>query len=323
MSGEFTSAFEVAAEFAGERVDSFLARMSASEDEPLSRSAAAKLCDDGRVTVGGKAVKKNFSLRDGDVVVVVRPEPLPDEVLPENIPLDVIYEDGDIIVINKPKGMVVHPAPGNMTGTLVSALLYHCGDSLSGIGGVSRPGIVHRIDKDTSGLLVVAKNDMAHRSLSEQIACHSAFRRYLALAVGSPREDEGSIDAPIGRHPVDRKRMAVLKGGDGHAREALTHFTVKERFCGISLIECKLETGRTHQIRVHLSHIGHPVLGDEVYGGDKCRAAKLHSKFISGQCLHAYSLELDHPRTGERMSFSAPLPEHMAHLIDIFRQEQD
>ena len=304
---------------AGERVDSFLARMSAEEEEPLSRSAAAKLCDDGRVTVGGKTVKKNYLLREGESVVVVRPEPLPDEVLPENIPLDIIYEDSDIIVINKPTGMVVHPAPGNMTGTLVSALLYHCGDSLSGIGGVQRPGIVHRIDKDTSGLLMVAKNDTAHRSLSEQIALHTAYRRYLAICVGSPREDAGTVDAPIGRHPVDRKRMAIVR--DGRAREAVTHWTVKERFHGISLIECKLETGRTHQIRVHMSSIGHPVLGDEVYGGDKHRAAKEHAKYISGQCLHAYRLELDHPRTGERMSFESPLPAEMSHLIEIFRQE--
>lgn len=318
MSGEYTSVFVVEDPFVGERVDSFLAKMSSEDEDPLSRSAAAKLCDDGRVTVGGKAVKKNYILREGETVIALRPEPLPDEVLPENIPLDVIYEDADIIVINKPKGMVVHPAPGNMTGTLVSALLYHCGDSLSGIGGVSRPGIVHRIDKDTSGLLVVAKNDTAHRSLSEQIALHTAYRRYMALSVGSPREESGTVDAPIGRHPVDRKRMAIVQGG----REAVTHWTVKERFHGMSLIECKLETGRTHQIRVHLSSIGHPVLGDSVYGGDKCRAAKEHAKFISGQCLHAYRLELDHPRTGERMRFEAPLPDNMAHLIEIFRQEQ-
>ena len=304
---------------AGERVDSFIARMSAEEEDALSRSAAAKLCDEGKVTVAGKAVKKNYILREGESVVVVRPEPLPDEVVPENIPLDVIYEDADIIVINKPKGMVVHPAPGNMTGTLVSALLYHCGESLSGIGGVQRPGIVHRIDKDTTGLLVVAKNDAAHRSLSEQIAVHSAYRRYMAICVGSPREDEGTVDAPIGRHPVDRKRMAIVR--DGRAREAITHWTVKERFHGMSLIECKLETGRTHQIRVHMASIGHPVLGDEIYGGDKCRAAKEHAKFITGQALHAYRLELDHPRTGERLSFEAPLPADMAHLIEIFRQE--
>ena len=304
---------------AGERVDSFIARMSAEEEDALSRSAAAKLCDEGKVTVSGKAVKKNYILREGESVVVMRPEPLPDEVVPENIPLDVIYEDADIIVIKKPKGMVVHPAPGNMTGTLVSALLYHCGESLSGIGGVQRPGIVHRIDKDTTGLLVVAKNDAAHRSLSEQIAVHSAYRRYMAICVGSPREDAGTVDAPIGRHPVDRKRMAIVR--DGRAREAITHWTVKERFHGMSLIECKLETGRTHQIRVHMASIGHPVLGDEIYGGDKCRAAREHAKFISGQALHAYRLELDHPRTGERLSFEAPLPADMAHLIEIFRQE--
>ena len=315
MSGEYTSVYLGEA---GERVASFLARMSAEEDEPLSRSSAAKLCEDGRVTVGGKSVKKNYILREGESVVVVRPEPLPDEVVPENIPLDVIYEDADIIVVNKPSGMVVHPAPGNMTGTLVSALLYHCGSSLSGIGGVQRPGIVHRIDKDTSGLLVVAKNDNAHRSLSEQIALHTAYRRYMALCVGSPREDSGTVDAPIGRHPVDRKRMAIVGGG----REAVTHWTVTERFHGKSLIECKLETGRTHQIRVHMSSIGHPVLGDSVYGGDKCRAAKEHAKYLSGQALHAYRLELDHPRTGERMSFEAPLPSEMLRLIEIFRQEQ-
>ncbi len=317
MSGEYTSVF--VAESSGERVDAFLARKSAEDEDALSRSAAAKLCDEGRVTVGGRAVKKNYSLRERETVVVVRPEPLPDEVLPENIPLDVIFEDEDIIVVNKPKGMVVHPAPGNMTGTLVSALLWHCGDSLSGIGGVCRPGIVHRIDKDTSGLLVVAKNDAAHRSLSEQIAVHSAYRRYLAVVVGSPREDSGAVEAPIGRHPVDRKRMAIVR--DGRARDAVTHWTVKERFHGISLVECKLETGRTHQIRVHMSSIGHPVLGDTVYGGDKCRAAREHAKYICGQCLHAYRLELDHPRTGERMTFEVPLPADMAHLIEIFRQE--
>ena len=261
---------------AGERVDSFLARMSAEEEEPLSRSAAAKLCEDGRVTVGGKSVKKNYILREGESVVVVRPEPLPDEVVPENTPLDVIFEDSDIIVVNKPSGMVVHPAPGNMTGTLVSALLYHCGSSLSGIGGVQRPGIVHRIDKDTSGLLVVAKNDNAHRSLSEQIALHTAYRRYMALCVGSPREDAGTVDAPIGRHPVDRKRMAIVGGG----REAVTHWTVTERFHGKSLIECKLETGRTHQIRVHMSYIGHPLLGDTLYGGGHTKFEKDNNVFI-------------------------------------------
>ncbi|MGM9643279.1 MAG: RluA family pseudouridine synthase [Eubacteriales bacterium] len=317
MSTAGTSVYT--ADVQGERVDAFLARKSAEDGDSLSRSGAAKLCEEGRVTVGAKTVKKNYSLSEGDTVVVVRPEPLPDEVLPEDIPLDVIYEDGDIIVVNKPKGMVVHPAPGNMTGTLVSALLYRCGESLSGIGGVCRPGIVHRIDKDTSGLLVVAKNDAAHRSLSEQIAVHSARRTYLALVVGSPREDEGTVDAPIGRHPVDRKRMAIVR--DGHARDAVTHWHVVERFHGISLVECKLETGRTHQIRVHMSSIGHPVLGDEVYGGDKCRAAKAHAKYICGQCLHAYRLELDHPRTGERMTFEAPMPDDMAHLIEIFRQE--
>lgn len=320
MSDSCTSVYT--AQVQGERVDAFLARKSTEEDGALSRSAAAKLCDEGRVTVGLKTVKKNYLLRVGETVVVVRPEPLPDEVLPENIPLDVIYEDGDIIVVNKRKGMVVHPAPGNMTGTLVSALLYRCGNSLSGIGGVCRPGIVHRIDKDTSGLLVVAKNDAAHRSLSEQIAVHSARRTYLALVVGSPREDEGTVDAPIGRHPVDRKRMAIVREGQGRARDAVTHWRVVERFHGISLVECKLETGRTHQIRVHMSSIGHPVLGDEVYGGDKCRAAKAHAKYISGQCLHAFRLELDHPRTGERMTFEAPMPDDMAHLIEIFRQEQ-
>lgn len=315
MSGELTMAFTA---LASERVDSFIARMSAEEEEPLSRSAAAKLCDEGRVTVDGRSVKKNRILREGENVLVLMPAPLPDEVLPEDIPLSVIYEDADIIVINKPQGMVVHPAPGNMTGTLVAALLYHCGESLSGIGGVQRPGIVHRIDKDTSGLLVVAKNDAAHRALSEQIAAHTAYRRYLALCVGSPREDRGTVDAPIGRHPIDRKRMAIVKGG----REAITHWEVKERFHGVSLIDCRLETGRTHQIRVHMASIGHPILGDGVYGGDKCRAAREHSRYLHGQALHAYRLELDHPRTGLRMSFEAPIPENMEHLTEILRQEQ-
>lgn len=312
----------------GERIDSFISRVSSAmaedgEGVPLSRSAAARLCDSGRVLVLGRAVKKNYILRQGDEVSVMRPPAVPYDVAAEEIALDIVYEDGDIIVINKPTGMVVHPAPGNERGTLVSALMFHCGESLSGIGGVCRPGIVHRIDKDTSGLLVVAKNDTAHISLSKQIAEHTAHRTYLALTLGVPKDEVGEIDLPIGRHPVDRKRMAVLRPGEGHSRNALTHYRLREIFMGVALVECVLETGRTHQIRVHLSHIGHPVLGDPIYGGDRARVAKLHSKYISGQCLHAYKLELDHPTSGERMVFEAPLPSNMEKLIEIFRQERD
>jgi 23S rRNA pseudouridine1911/1915/1917 synthase len=248
------------------------------------------------------------------------PEPEPTEAQPEDIPLDVVYEDEDIIVVNKPVGMVVHPAAGNPNGTLVNALLFRCGDSLSGIGGVIRPGIVHRIDKDTSGLLVVAKNDPAHLSLSEQLKTHTVSRVYDAIVLGNLRQDEGTVDAPIGRHPTDRKKMAVLRGVGFHAKEAVTHYRVVERFGNMTHVRCELETGRTHQIRVHMASLGHPLLGDSVYGGGGTRFEAEHRSLITGQCLHAGKLRLVHPKTGEAMSFEAPMPEEMAKLLDILRR---
>ena len=244
----------------------------------------------------------------------------PSEALPENIPLDIIYEDKDIIVINKPSGMVVHPAPGNPNGTLVNALLYHCKDSLSGIGGVVRPGIVHRIDKDTSGLLVVAKNDESHLFLSAQIKNHDVSRIYYAIVCGNVKNDQGTINAPIGRSPVDRKKMAVIKDPTKASREAITHYTVIERFCGFTFVRCQLETGRTHQIRVHMASIGHALLGDELYGGDKSKFGNATKSLIFGQCLHAGELILTHPKTKELMRFTAPMPDNMTQLIEKLRR---
>lgn len=272
----------------------------------LSRSAAQKLMDNGLVTCGGKAVKKNYKVSPGDCIVVILPEPEPAEILPENIPLDILYEDNDIVVINKPRGMVVHPAPGHTSGTLVNALLYHCGSSLSGIGGVIRPGIVHRIDMDTSGLLVVAKNDAAHAFLSAQLSDHSLYRLYEAVVYGRVKQDEGLVDAPIGRHPADRKRMAVTDKG---SRSAITHYRVLVRYRGYTHIECRLETGRTHQIRVHMDYIGHPLVGDMLYG------RKRPEKGLTGQCLHARQLRLIHPSTKEEMTFTAPLPDYFTQLL--------
>ena len=299
----------------GERIDTVV-----GEREKISRSAAARLVEDGFVLVNGERVAKNYKLRGTDTVVVYRPDPEPSEIVPQDIPLDIVYEDRDIIVVNKPKGMVVHPAAGNPDGTLVNARAYHCGDSLSGIGGVMRPGIVHRIDKDTSGLLVVAKNDEAHISLSEQLKDHEVSRVYHAIAIGSFKESAGTVNAPIGRHPVDRKRMAVIKGEEHTSREAITHYRVIESFSGFSYIQCVLETGRTHQIRVHMSHIGHPLLGDETYGGDKTRFQALHKGCINGQCLHAKELHLMHPRTKELMTFTSPLPENFEKTLEILRK---
>lgn len=306
------------------RLDHFVAKRAAEEPSPLSRSAAAKLCLEGRVLINGVSNTKNAKLREGDLVEVFLHEPVPDRVEPENIPIDVVYEDSDLIVINKPSGMVVHPAPGHLTGTLCAALIYHCGASLSGIGGVSRPGIVHRIDKDTSGLLVVAKNDMSHNSLAAQIKEHSCRRTYRAILIGTPGkgEKEGRCDFPIGRHPVDRIKMAVILGQDAGARPAVTNWTVLEEYNGYSLTECRLETGRTHQIRVHMSYIGHPVLGDPLYGGDSCSFCRQHPALIEGQCLHAGKLEFTHPSTGERMVFEAPMPENMQKIISILRNTQ-
>ena len=305
----------VTLEESGSRLDAYLACVT-----DLTRSAAVRLIEEGQITVNGKCPNKKDKVKAGDAVSVSLPEPEPDVALPQNIPLDIIYEDEDILVVNKPCGMVVHPAAGNPDGTLVNAILYHCGDSLSGIGGVIRPGIVHRIDKDTGGLLVVAKNDAAHLALSEQLKVHRVSRVYHAIAIGNLREDSGTVDAPIGRHPTDRKRMAVLRGADAHARDAVTHYRVLERFDGLCHVECQLETGRTHQIRVHMSSLGHPLLGDPVYGGANHRFCQNHAALIHGQCLHAAELSLIHPRTGEEMHFTCPLPEDMERILTILRR---
>ena len=301
---------------AGTRLDVF-----ASAETGLTRSAVAKLLSEGALLVNGRVENKNYKLRVGDVVELTLPEPEPDDARPQNIPLDVVYEDNDIIVINKPSGMVVHPAAGNPDGTLVNALLYHCRDSLSGIGGVSRPGIVHRIDKDTSGLIAVAKNDAAHLSLAEQLKTHSMRRVYYAIVVGSFKEDSGVVDAPIGRCPTDRKKMAVIRDPEKTSRNAVTHWTVVERYSGFSLVRCELETGRTHQIRVHMSFKGHPLMGDTVYGGGHTRFEKENASLISGQCLHAAALHLTHPVSGEDMVFTAPLPSAFERLLEKLRNK--
>ncbi len=303
-------------EAVGLRLDAFLAKRP-----DLSRSAAARLIEEGAVLVNGHPEKRSYLLLAGDVVSLTLKEPTKSEVLPENIPLDIVYEDGDIVVVNKPKGMVVHPAPGNPTGTLVNALLHHCHGSLSGIGGIERPGIVHRIDKETSGLLVVAKNDAAHRALAAALEVHDVRREYHALVTGGFADDEGTVDLPIGRHPVDRKRMAVLREGQGKAREAITHYRVLERFGGITHLLLRLETGRTHQIRVHMSHLSHPLIGDTVYGGGRTPFERRHAALLEGQCLHAAALTLPHPRTGEWLRFESPLPENFEKLLKILRAD--
>ena len=306
--------FTVSREDAGKRLDAFLA-----EKTELSRSAAARLAESGAVTVCGIKREKKHPLKEGDVIELEIPEAEEYEAEPENIPLDVVYEDNDIIVINKPSGMVVHPAPGNYTGTLVNALLYHCRDSLSGIGGVMRPGIVHRIDKDTSGLLVVAKNDFAHKALSEELSYHGIEREYHALVKGGFKAESGTVDLPIGRHPVDRKKMAVLKN-DPTAREAVTHYEVIASYGQVTYLRLKLETGRTHQIRVHMSHLGHALIGDEVYGSNKIPFEKQHASLLDGQILHAKRLSLTHPKTGERMTFECELPDNFKKLIEILNK---
>lgn len=292
-----------------------LDKLLAGELEGMSRSAAQNLIGQGLVTSNGTVLSKSAKLSVGQEIQVVLPEPKELDVLPEAIPLDIVYEDGDLLVVNKPKAMVVHPAPGNYTGTLVNALLYHCGGSLSGINGVLRPGIVHRIDKDTSGLLLVAKNDYAHQKLALQIQNHSLTREYRAIVYGEIRDDAGVIDAPIGRHPVDRKRMAVLRGSPT-AREAVTHYFVEERLQGFTYLRLRLETGRTHQIRVHMASLGHPVAGDPVYGPKKV-LTELH-----GQCLHAGLVGFLHPRTGEYMEFSASLPEYFSNFLAKLRRKE-
>ncbi|MBQ9327667.1 MAG: RluA family pseudouridine synthase [Solobacterium sp.] len=295
------------AETEGVRLDKYL-----SEHTDLSRTRVQSLCSEGKVTVNGKPAKSALKLESGDVISAEIPEEVPLDVQAENIPLDILYEDSDIIVINKPKGMVVHPAAGVSSGTLVNALLYHCQD-LSGINGVLRPGIVHRIDKDTTGCLVACKNDMAHRAIAKQLEDKTCHREYLALCDGVIDHEEGLIDAPIGRDPRDRKKMTVI---DKNSKDARTHFTVKERFDGYTLADCRLETGRTHQIRVHMSYIHHPVTGDTVYGS----SCKLMD--TQGQALHAYKLSLIHPSTGKEMTFEAPLPEYFETLLELVRTHE-
>ena len=296
---------QAAGEDAGKRLDAWLA-----ERTELTRSAVQKLAEDGRVTAGGKPLTKNTRLTGTEAVSLLLPEPEAVEIVPQDIPLDVVYEDDDVIVVNKPKGLVVHPAPGHPDGTLVNALLYHCGDSLSGINGELRPGIVHRIDRDTSGLIIAAKNDFAHVRLAAQLQDHTLARTYRCIVTGNLREDAGTVNAPIGRCPADRKKMAVVAGG----RNAVTHWQVLERYPGAAYVECRLETGRTHQIRVHMACIGHPILGDTVYGSKKPVPG------LNGQCLHAVGLRFLHPRTGVPVELTCPLPEEFQRQLEKYRR---
>lgn len=296
-------------EFSGDgniRLDVFVALSS-----NISRSRAAALIKSGNVTINGEKADKSSKLSLNDIVGVDIPEAQPYSVKPQDIPLDIVYEDEDLLVVNKPKGMVVHPAAGNYENTLVNAVLYHCGDSLSGIGGVLRPGILHRIDKDTSGLLLVAKNDDAHNVLASQIKEHSLTREYEAVVYGNIKSDDGVVDAPIGRHPVKRKQMAVT---NRNSKSAVTHYKVLERFGGFTHIRCRLETGRTHQIRVHMSYIGHPLAGDPVYGPKKV------IKSLNGQCLHARKLGFIHPRTGKYLEFQSDLPDYFISFLEVCRK---
>ena len=291
----------------GERLDAFLSRSA----EGLSRSAAQKLIADGNVRLNGSPARKNDRLRVGDSVELTIPEPREVDIAPKQMPLDIVYEDEDVAVINKPKGLVVHPAAGHQDDTLVNGLLYAMGDSLSGINGELRPGIVHRIDKDTSGLLAIAKNDLAHTVLASQLKDHSMARTYEAIVCGSFREDSGTVDAPIGRHPTDRKKMCVTQR---NSKNAVTHWEVVERFRGYTHIRCRLETGRTHQIRVHMAYIGHPILGDTVYGHKKPELGQ------DSQCLHAGALCFRHPRDGRPVMVFAPLPDYFQSVLDKLRK---
>ena len=295
--------FLLTATSSGERADAFLA----SAIPGMTRNAAQRLLESGAVVLAAnnKTVKKNYRVTEGECFFVTLPDVTDSELIPQAIPLEIVFEDPDVIVINKLRGMVVHPAPGHPDGTLVNALLYHCGDSLSGIGGEKRPGIVHRIDKDTSGLLIVAKNDMAHGSLSAQLADRSLSRVYEAVVCGRIREN-GTVNAPIGRHPVDRKRMAVTDRG---SKPAVTHYEVLANYSGYTHVRCRLETGRTHQIRVHMAHIGHPLLGDLVYGRKK------PEKGLEGQCLHARTLKFIHPRSGEPVEVTTQLPDYFTEVL--------
>lgn len=299
---------EVLPEDADSRIDRFLAQQIPEQ----SRSFLQKLIREEQITVNGRPVKANYRLQPEDQVLVVVPDPQLPDILPENIPLDILYEDSDVLVINKPKGMVVHPAAGHYSHTVVNAVMYHCQDNLSGINGVMRPGIVHRIDQDTTGAIVICKNDHAHQSLALQLKEHSITRSYRAIVWNNLKEEEGTVDRPIGRHPVDRKKMAV---NEKNGKRAVTHYRVLERFGRFTYIECCLETGRTHQIRVHMASIGHPLLGDEVYGPSGKQPFRLQ-----GQCLHAMTLGFVHPSTGEYVEFEAPLPEYFTQLLRNFRK---
>ncbi|MBQ3904572.1 MAG: RluA family pseudouridine synthase [Eubacterium sp.] len=305
MPEKFT--FEVAFENTGERLDRWLAEAL----DGFTRSAVQKLIDDGAVTGKNGELAKNYKLREGDRITVTVPDAVPLEIEAQDIPLDIVYEDSDLLVVNKPKGMVVHPANGNYSGTLVNALMYHCGESLSGINGVIRPGIVHRIDKNTSGLLIVAKNDLAHLGLAQQIKSHSFTRAYEAVVYGNIKEENGTVNEPIGRSAKDRKKMAVTFK---NSKNATTHYKVIKRYDGFTHVRCELETGRTHQIRVHMAYIGHPVAGDDVYGPKKV------IRELEGQCLHAKLIGFVHPRTGQYMEFESPLPEYFTRFLSKLRE---
>lgn len=297
----------------GRRIDLYVA-----EQCEITRSATQKLLEENCISVNGKIVTKNYKIRQGDWVEVVLPEAVPCDLVPQNLPIEIVYEDTDLLVVNKPKGMVVHPAPGNSDGTLVNALLYHCGDRLSGINGVLRPGIVHRIDKDTSGLLMVAKSDAAHLGLAKQIHDHDFYRSYQAVSVGSWKEPVGTIDAPIGRNPKDRKKMAIVPDG----RNAITHYEVLKPYIGYTHLKLILETGRTHQIRVHLSSKGRPIFGDEVYGAGQTTLEKQLQSVVKGQCLHAKEIGFVHPITGEKMYFTSELPDYFQTVLSRLKEEK-
>lgn len=309
MSEASTAAFEVTCEYEDERLDKFLAAVFCDR----SRTYFSKLIKDGNVTMDGRALKANYRLHAGDLIAVTLPPAQSAAIEPEDIPLDILYEDDDLLVVNKPKGMVVHPSAGHCSGTLVNAVMYHCGEALSGIGGVVRPGIVHRIDRDTTGSLIVCKTDKAHAHIAGQLKNHSCNRRYRGIVIGNLKEDEGTIDAPVGRDPSNRKKMAV---NEKNGKPAVTHYRVLERFGAYTYAEFTLETGRTHQIRVHMAGIGHPLLGDEVYGG---RRAGGRWK-LEGQTLHAMNLGFIHPSTGEFLEISAKLPEYFEKLLADLRK---
>ncbi|MGN0322703.1 MAG: RluA family pseudouridine synthase [Oliverpabstia sp.] len=299
--------FPVDNEFENIRIDRFLAEMMREQ----SRSYIQKLIKEGLVTVNNHSIKSNYKVQSDDLIQITVPEPEEPDILPENIPLDILYEDQDILIINKPKGMVVHPSAGHYSHTVVNAVMYHCKDNLSGINGVMRPGIVHRIDMDTTGAIVICKNDTAHQNLAEQLKDHSITRKYRAIVYGNFKEDTGTITGDIGRHPTDRKKMAIVQR---NGKPAVTHYQVLERFGSYTYIECRLETGRTHQIRVHMASKGHPLLGDTVYGPSRCPFV------LQGQCLHAMTLGFQHPATGKYVEFEAPLPEYFTHLLQNLRK---